>query len=234
VRKLVTGLGALAAAFAFSPIASASTAADVDITHPLDGSVIYIGDRDVTIEVAVNWVQDPQSFVVRMTNDQGYVFERSTGLFGGAGYTVPYRVSWGVYGLYDGHYSITVTGRETGIVEATAEFDVDVYWIPNFWRRPKVFSPNGDGIADSTFMGWQQNKPMDARVAIRGGHRLVRKWLFDDAVGSLRIRWFGKDAQGQVVPPGRYTIKLTQSRPPDATDGHPDTVYIVRKPVWVT
>jgi hypothetical protein len=80
--------------------------------------------------------------------------------------------------------------------------------------RPRVFTPNGDGINDEAVFAFKvvrlaDDSPVEVTVYDLSG-RLVRRLVERRAVstGEYAISWDGKDASGAQVPPGIYYVRL--------------------------
>jgi subtilase family serine protease/flagellar hook assembly protein FlgD len=79
--------------------------------------------------------------------------------------------------------------------------DADVYLTEPY------FSPNGDGVKDTTTLAWRGVEPMQVVVANRLGQ--VVRTLAGDPAGSGSATWDGRDERGIVAADGHYTLTLT-------------------------
>ena len=77
-----------------------------------------------------------------------------------------------------------------------------------------VITPNGDGINDEALFSLKvvrvaDGSPVDLRIHDLGG-RLVRRIVEHGSAGTglYEIAWDGLDANGLVVPPGIYLVRL--------------------------
>ena len=80
--------------------------------------------------------------------------------------------------------------------------------------RPRVFTPNGDGINDAAIFAFKvvrlaDDSPVEVTIYDLHG-RAVRRLVERRAVstGAYAIAWDGEDASGALVPPGIYYARL--------------------------
>jgi flagellar hook assembly protein FlgD len=73
---------------------------------------------------------------------------------------------------------------------------------------PKIFSPNADGTADTTALGWASNERATGTARIWKGSTLIRSWTFT-SVASWSAAWNGRTAGGTPVKDGTYTFKVS-------------------------
>ena len=107
-------------------------------------------------------------------------------------------------------------------IEVEEVEDLSVQASVNFLGRvlghvrahPEVFTPNGDGINDSTtisFVIFQMigEAPLKVDVYDLSGH-LIRHVLPERPVkvGFYEVSWDGKDEDGELVPPGAYLYRV--------------------------
>jgi hypothetical protein len=79
---------------------------------------------------------------------------------------------------------------------------------------PRVFSPNGDGANEITYVEFQVSQvigsaPLQVRVFDLSGRPIVT--LMDDAPAesdNFRVAWNGLDASQKLVPPGLYLFEV--------------------------
>ncbi len=82
--------------------------------------------------------------------------------------------------------------------------------ITNLTVSPSPFSPNGDGVADSTSIKFSLNKAANWTIDIKSGTSTVRTFndTTSDAV-TVSQPWDGKDGSGAVVADGTYTVAVS-------------------------
>ena len=111
--------------------------------------------------------------------------------------------------------SIDVTGRAEAV--KTTRFTID-RTAPTLGPDGSVtvsrtiFSPNGDGIADTVAVSHAISEPGAVRLAVTpktGGSTLRTLTTGAPGAGSGSVVWDGRDDAGHVVPDGDYTLTLT-------------------------
>jgi len=70
-----------------------------------------------------------------------------------------------------------------------------------------IFSPNGDGSADTTTLGWTGNEKASGTARIYHGTTLVRSWALTPLT-TWAVGWTGRTASGARVADGTYTFKV--------------------------
>ncbi len=121
--------------------------------------------------------------------------------------TLPYAPD----ALPDGRYRLIVTAH--GDSGRTARLVDEVVVLRTLaWTRadPAVFSPNGDGVADTITISFELRTPGVVAIETRTGAyplALVQSgWL---EAGSHAAVWSGQLTSGAVVEPGSYSIWVT-------------------------
>ena len=72
---------------------------------------------------------------------------------------------------------------------------------------PAIFSPNGDGAADTASLRWASSETTSGTASVWRGTTLVRRWTVGASAGG-RVTWNGRSSSGSSVTDGRYTFKL--------------------------
>ncbi|MDP2349833.1 MAG: FlgD immunoglobulin-like domain containing protein, partial [Chloroflexota bacterium] len=72
---------------------------------------------------------------------------------------------------------------------------------------PDIFSPNRDGTADTTVLGWTASEKASGTARIYRGTTLIRSWTVT-ALVAWKATWDGRTAAGSAVPDGRYTFRV--------------------------
>jgi hypothetical protein len=73
------------------------------------------------------------------------------------------------------------------------------------------FSPNGDGRRDLALIAVRLRQPSQVTLEVRDGDQNVVRSLARDVSrprGRMRVRWYGRDDRGRVVPDGEYALAL--------------------------
>ena len=85
-----------------------------------------------------------------------------------------------------------------------------VLTVTNLTVSPSPFSPNGDGVADSTSIKFSLNKAASWTIDIQDGTSTVQTFsgTTSDAV-TVSQSWDGKDGFGKPVTDGTYTVAVS-------------------------
>lgn len=166
------------------------------------------GTRDATklklaASGAVRWtahVRDASGTAVRTASGTGGTAALSWAGTTNAGSRVP-----------DGRYAVTLAAYDEAGNAAARTWSVTVdtagpAFKPAASRR--IFSPNGDGTADTTRLAWTANEAATGTARITKGRTLVRSWKVT-AARSWSATWNGRNAAGSPVKDGRYTFKVS-------------------------
>jgi hypothetical protein len=109
----------------------------------------------------------------------------------------------------DGRYTIVLTatnGKTT--VSASVPLVVD-RTLSLFTVTPPVFSPNGDGRADTVAFSFHLARPAHVRLDVKRGSRVaITIASLDDGVGDQTAPWDGMTPRGRLAD-GRYTAAVT-------------------------
>lgn len=84
---------------------------------------------------------------------------------------------------------------------------------------PPAFVPGWDGVTDATSLTWNVASAGRVRVLVVGVDGRARRVLVDEVQqpGTHSTWWDGRNAAGQVLPSGRWLIRVEQSAPAAAT-----------------
>lgn len=112
--------------------------------------------------------------------------------------------------LPDGSYNATLAACDTAGNCAVRSYPVRVDTTPPtlaLTPTPAIFSPNGDGAADTTSLGWTASEASSGTASVWRGTTLVRRWT---AAASTvgRVTWNGRNSAGSSVADGRYTFTM--------------------------
>jgi flagellar hook assembly protein FlgD len=144
-------------------------------------------------------------------NNAGGTAVRSSGGAGGSG-----ALSWAGTTdagtrVPDGRYTATLAAWDAAGNPATRTLGITVDTkgpASTPAAAPTLFSPNGDGAADTTRLSWTANEPGTGWVRIYKGDTRIRTWSVDDAA-SWAATWNGRRADGSRATDGRYTLRVS-------------------------
>ena len=79
---------------------------------------------------------------------------------------------------------------------------------------PRVFSPNGDGLADTTLLRYEVASPVNLQIRIvdSSGRQILSVSRSHAAAGSFDLTWDGRDQVGVPVPAGSYEFEILHFR----------------------
>ena len=148
-------------------------------------------------------------WTARITDDRGAVV-RSASRSGGSGsLTWDGRDDTGAR-VRDGRYRATLAAWDDA-GNATARswiLTLDTTApavVPS--ATPSIVSPNGDGVADRTLLGWTSDEPGSGTVRLFLGSTRIGRWVVG-GTSSWSTRWNGRREDGRTAPDGRYTLKV--------------------------
>lgn len=113
--------------------------------------------------------------------------------------------------LADGAYSLRVTARPPVGRAATASVGLLVdRTLTELAASPPAFSPNGDGVQDSTTLSFTLAQQVPVRIEIES-QGVVVATLLDTQLpaGRQSLTWDGTDGAGTQLPDGAYTAVVT-------------------------
>ncbi|MBN1208650.1 MAG: PD40 domain-containing protein [Myxococcaceae bacterium] len=95
--------------------------------------------------------------------------------------------------------------------------------VANVSRAPEFFSPNGDGVLDTVELRYTITRATIGELQILdASNQVVRQQaLPHEVAGDFTLSWDGRDAQGQPVPDGEYTLSLDGTRLSVVVDSTP-------------
>jgi spore germination protein YaaH/flagellar hook assembly protein FlgD len=109
----------------------------------------------------------------------------------------------------DGRYLATLAGWDAAGNAASRSIAITVDTrgpVAHPSADPGLFSPNGDGAADTTRLAWTADERASGWVRVYRGDTRIRGWAVDGAT-SWAATWNGRRADGSPVPDGRYTLR---------------------------
>jgi flagellar hook assembly protein FlgD len=111
----------------------------------------------------------------------------------------------------DGRYVVSVTAKPSkgAAVTQTAPLVVD-RTLTGLLLTPPEFSPNGDGVDDTTTLSFTLSQAVAVHIDVQQ-RGLVVATLFDGQLGTgaHSLAWDGTDGAGNVLPAGDYTVVVT-------------------------
>jgi flagellar hook assembly protein FlgD len=115
----------------------------------------------------------------------------------------------------DGAYDVSISARDPwGNPDAKAVAKVGVDTVPpdlalGEAAAPALFTPNGDGVTDSTRIGLQTNEPGTAAIVVKDGDgATVDAYDVTVGEGAAAATWDGRTTGGTYVPDGGYSIQV--------------------------
>ena len=97
---------------------------------------------------------------------------------------------------------------------ATQQLKSEFPLVIRFAAKPPEFSPNGDGYADSTQLGFDLSEPARVTFSVMNEEGNEVRRLVDDRELSgdakHRFRWDGRDDDGAPVPDGLYRMRVVR------------------------
>jgi hypothetical protein len=117
--------------------------------------------------------------------------------------------AWKQIGVGDGRYTITITANAANGRRVTARTS---FYVDRTIAQPKLslpdFSPNGDGLFDTTALTFRLDAPATVRVELWRARKLVGTLLNQAlGVGPAQVSWDGKIGTKRV-PDGSYQLVL--------------------------
>jgi len=110
----------------------------------------------------------------------------------------------------DGRYTAAI-----GVADAAGNRAIRVFPLIVDTTRPAItrtaspatFSPNADGIADTTRLAWSANEPVTGQASIVRGSRTLRTWRIGGTTGGT-ISWDGRTGAGRAAADGHYALRI--------------------------
>ncbi|MHB8873715.1 MAG: CARDB domain-containing protein, partial [Myxococcaceae bacterium] len=133
-----------------------------------------------------------------------------------------------------GIYEATLTARDKAGNSRTRK--TKLAWshapaVANVTRSPAVFSPNGDGVLDSSTVSYTVTAPISAELSfVNAGGIPVRRILKTHLQAeSASLAWDGLDDQGVTVVDGAYSARVEGVSVPVEVDNTPPVVSLELK-----
>ncbi|MDH3599207.1 MAG: hypothetical protein OEU26_06155, partial [Candidatus Tectomicrobia bacterium] len=169
----------------------------------VDARITNLGEQGVTDAVVRLFQGDPAAGRVQVGDDQ------RVAIAGGDGAVVSF--TWTPSGLGAMKRLVISVDPDNAIVEAS-EFNNTaikelVVQDSDFYVSHRYFSPNGDGVKDTTAFVFRVADPSDLEVVVRDETDAVVRHFANGAFTQAQegqVDWDGLDHLGRVVPDGRY------------------------------
>ncbi len=148
-------------------------------------------------------------WMVRITDAAGAVVRSVTGTGATASFTWAGTSDSGA-AVPDGRYTATLIALDDAGNTARRAFPVTVdTTAPAVTGTASldIFSPNGDGAADTTVLGWTASEKATGTVRIYRGTTLIRSWTVT-SLAAWSVTWNGRTPSGTAVADGRYSYRV--------------------------
>ena len=148
-------------------------------------------------------------WIVRITNASGTAVRTATGAGARASFAWTGTDDAGAR-VADGRYTAILIAMDDAGNSARRTFPIVVDTTAPAVAQtasPGTFSPNRDGAADSTVLGWTAPEKATGTARIYRGTSLIRSWTVT-RLAAWSARWDGRTAAGTTVADGRYTFRV--------------------------
>lgn len=123
---------------------------------------------------------------------------------------------WNLSGFTETFYTIRLSTTDTAGNTATDSVGVKVLSITNLLSYPQKFSPDGDGVFDTTKITADITYISNWTIDIKNqAGSLVKS--FTGSGTSISAIWDGKDTSGSILPIGDYSFTITATEPGSGT-----------------
>ncbi len=181
----------------------ASASASTTLISPNGDGILDRTRLTMTATGATRWS-------ARVTDHEGVLVRSAPGTGATASLTWPGTDTAGAL-VPDGRYTVELAGYDdAGNADArTWVVTVDTAGprIASEATLP-IFSPNGDGAAETTNLRWSADEKGSGTARIYRGTTLVRSWIITSR-STWSVTWNGRTSSGNAVSDGRYTFKVT-------------------------
>jgi flagellar hook assembly protein FlgD len=180
----------------------ASASASTTLISPNGDGVLDRTRLAMTATGATRWS-------ARVTDREGTLVRSASGMGATASLTWPGTDTAGAP-VPDGRYTVELAGYDDAGNNDTRTWVVTVDTAgPKVAPRATapIFSPNGDGAADTTALSWSANEKGSGTARIYKGTTLIRSWAITSR-STWSVNWNGRKASGNAVSDGRYTFKV--------------------------
>ena len=111
----------------------------------------------------------------------------------------------------EGHYRFVLECRDAAGNSARKSVGVDLDRSLGFpTASPQTFSPNGDGVADSTMLGFTLTRSATVRITVKAGGKTVRVLKLGSlGAGPHTVVWDGANGVGEPLGSSRPSFAVT-------------------------
>jgi flagellar hook assembly protein FlgD len=181
-------IAALPQAAISSPLPNAFVAGTVPVTGTAAGATFASYRLEYGVGLApTSWIVITPTNTTPVTN----------GLLG----------NWNATALAGNTYSLRLTVTPTSGTPAVVQFPVRILTITGLTATPPVFSPNGDGIQESSVLAANASFAMNWTVDIKNSAAVIVRSISGGS-RAIQAEWDGRDTGGSVVPDGSYTYSF--------------------------
>lgn len=172
----------------------------------IDGTKItsYVQLESVTLKKTVNltmFYETRDLISARVKN------EKNLSIFAWNASTNNWQLVGGKLNMDKGYITVNLNYLTTFAIFESSGSKIDISWSHN------PFSPNGDGIADSTTLRINSGESINVSVKVEifdCAGKLVRTLMHEETKGGqISVIWDGKDENGQRLEIGPYIYQVT-------------------------
>jgi parallel beta-helix repeat protein len=124
--------------------------------------------------------------------------------------------TWNPSSLTDPYYKIRLTANDNALHTATTSVGIKLLNIYSLNVSNSSFSPNGDGIKDTTTITASITYPSNWALDIKNAGGTTVK-TFIGTGNSISVIWNGTNTSGVIQPEGDYSLIITATEPTSGT-----------------
>jgi flagellar hook assembly protein FlgD len=149
-------------------------------------------------------------WTARVANAAGTVVRSASGSGGSAALTWAGTDNAGAR-VPNGRYTVTLAALDEAGNAASRTWPVVLDTVgPAFALAAslRIFSPNGDGTADTTVLRWTANETATGTARLLKGTTVIRSWTVASR-SAWSVTWNGRTAAATPVKDGTYTFRVS-------------------------